>query len=39
MTNIIEIKLIQEDLQKLTDSYIETIAEKSKNKENEILQI
>ena len=34
-----EIKLIQEDLQKLTDSYIETIAEKSKNKENEILQI
>ena len=34
-----EIKKIQDDLQKLTDSYIETIAEKSKNKENEILQI
>ena len=34
-----EIKIIQEDLQKLTDSYIENIIEKSKNKENEILQI
>ena len=34
-----EIKIIQGDLQKLTDSYIETISEKSKNKENEILQI
>ena len=34
-----EIKIIQDDLQKLTDSYIETISEKSKNKENEILQI
>ena len=34
-----EIKLIQDDLQKLTDSSIETISEKSKNKENEILQI
>ena len=34
-----EIKLIQDDLQKLTDSFIETISEKSKNKENEILQI
>ncbi len=34
-----EIKLMQDDLQKLTDSYIETISEKSKNKENEILQI
>ena len=34
-----EIKLIQDDLQKLTDSYIETISKKSKNKENEILQI
>ena len=34
-----EIKKIQDDLQKLTDSYIETISEKSKNKENEILQI
>ena len=34
-----EIKLIQDDLQKLTDSCIETISEKSKNKENEILQI
>ena len=34
-----EIKILQEDLQKLTDSYIETISEKSKNKENEILQI
>ena len=34
-----EVKIIQDDLQKLTDSYIETISEKSKNKENEILQI
>ena len=34
-----EIKIHQDDLQKLTDSYIETISEKSKNKENEILQI
>ena len=34
-----EIKIIQDDLQRLTDSYIETISEKSKNKENEILQI
>ena len=34
-----EIKIIQDDLQKLTDSYIESISEKSKNKENEILQI
>ena len=34
-----EIKIIQDDLQKLTDSYIEIISEKSKNKENEILQI
>ena len=34
-----EIKILQDDLQKLTDSYIETISEKSKNKENEILQI
>ena len=34
-----EIKLMQDDLQKLTDSFIETISEKSKNKENEILQI
>ena len=34
-----EIKLKQEDLQKLTDSYTEIISEKSKNKENEILQI
>ena len=34
-----EIKLIQDDLQKLIDSCIETISEKSKNKENEILQI
>tara|TARA_X000000950_G_scaffold164392_1_gene200946 strand:- start:147 stop:689 length:543 start_codon:yes stop_codon:yes gene_type:complete len=34
-----EIKIIQDNLQKLTDSYIETISEKSKNKENEILQI
>ena len=34
-----EIKIIQDDLQKLTDSCIETISEKSKNKENEILQI
>ncbi len=34
-----EIKILQDDLQKSTDSYIETISEKSKNKENEILQI
>ncbi len=34
-----EIKIMQDDLQKLTDTYIETISEKSKNKENEILQI
>ena len=34
-----EIKILQDDLQKLTDSYIEAISEKSKNKENEILQI
>ena len=34
-----EIKTIQDDLQRLTDSYIETISEKSKNKEKEILQI
>ncbi len=34
-----EIKILQDDLQKLTDSYVETISEKSKNKENEILQI
>ena len=34
-----EVKILQDDLQKLTDSNIETISEKSKNKENEILQI
>ena len=34
-----EIKILQDDLQKLTDAYIEAISEKSKNKENEILQI
>ena len=34
-----EIKIIQDDLQKLTDSSIETISETTKNKENEILQI
>lgn len=34
-----EIKILQDDLQKLTDSYTEIISEKSKNKENEILQI
>ena len=34
-----EIKIIQDDLQKLTDTSIETISETSKNKENEILQI
>ena len=34
-----EIKIIQDDLQKLTDSCIDIISEKSKNKENEILQI
>lgn len=34
-----EIKTLQEELQKLTDNYIEKISEKCKNKENEILQI
>ena len=34
-----EVKMHQDDLQKLTDTYIENIIEKSKNKENEILQI
>ena len=34
-----EIKNLQDDLQKLTDTYIEKISEKCKNKENEILQI
>ena len=34
-----EIKTTQDDLQRLTDSYIEIISEKSKNKEEEILQI
>ncbi|RPH05999.1 MAG: ribosome recycling factor [Alphaproteobacteria bacterium TMED194] len=34
-----EVKKTQDDLQELTDSYIEMISEKSKNKENEILQI
>ena len=34
-----EIKVLQDALQKLTDSYVETISEKSKIKENEILQI
>ena len=34
-----EIKTLQDDLQKLTDTYIEKISEKCKNKENEILQI
>ncbi len=34
-----DIKILQDDLQKLTDTYIESIAEKSKKKENEILQI
>lgn len=34
-----EIKILQDDLQKLTDSYTDNISEKSKNKENEILQI
>ena len=34
-----EIKTMQDDLQRLTDSYIEIISEKSKNKEKEILQI
>ena len=34
-----EVKVLQDELQKLTDSYIESISEKSKNKENEILQI
>ena len=34
-----EIKIMQDELQKLTDTYIETISEKSKHKENEIIQI
>ena len=34
-----EIKTLQDDLQKLTDTHIEIISEKCKNKENEILQI
>ena len=34
-----DIKILQDDLQKLTDTYIDSIAEKSKKKENEILQI
>tara|TARA_X000000950_G_C13828052_1_gene624874 strand:+ start:665 stop:1219 length:555 start_codon:yes stop_codon:yes gene_type:complete len=34
-----EIKTLQDDLQKLTDTYIEKISEKCKDKENEILQI
>ena len=34
-----EIKILQDDLQKLTDTYIEKISEKCKNKEDEILQI
>ncbi len=34
-----EIKMLQDNLQKLTDTFIENISEKSKNKENEILQI
>ena len=34
-----EIKIMQDELQKSTDSYIDTISEKSKNKETEILQI
>ena len=34
-----DVKILQDDLQKLTDSFIEKITEKSKNKENEILQI
>ena len=34
-----EIKILQDDLQKLTDTFIDNISEKSKNKENEILQI
>ena len=34
-----EIKVLQDDLQKLTDTYIEKISEKCKNKEYEILQI
>ena len=34
-----EIKIIQDEIQKLTDTYIEIISEKSKNKETEILQI
>ena len=34
-----EVKILQDDLQRLTDSFIENITNKSKNKENEILQI
>ena len=34
-----EIKIHQDNLQSLTNNYIEKISEKSKNKENEILQI
>ena len=34
-----DIKILQDDLQKLTDTYTDSIAEKSKKKENEILQI
>ena len=34
-----EIKILQDDLQELTNSYTDTVSEKSKNKENEILQI
>ena len=34
-----DVKILQDDLQRLTDSFIEKITEKSKNKENEILQI
>ena len=34
-----EVKILQDDLQKLTDTFINAISEKSKNKENEILQI
>lgn len=34
-----EIKNLQDILQKLTDGFIEKISDKSKNKENEILQI
>ena len=34
-----EVKIHQDNLQKLTDTYIKKITEKSKNKEDEILQI